>query len=106
MLLIIAARFHDLGKRRHVFQRILGNMGTDVLLAKSGKKKQPYGLEESFRHEFASLLDVQSESEFQELNSDMKEVVLHLITAHHGRGRPHFPAKKHSILNQTGKIFL
>jgi CRISPR-associated endonuclease/helicase Cas3 len=100
---ILAARFHDLGKRRPWFQRILGNMDTDILLAKSRPKKQSYQLEEDFRHEFASLLDAQSESEFPNLSDDMKDVVLHLITAHHGRGRPHFPTEEAFDPEPNGK---
>jgi CRISPR-associated endonuclease/helicase Cas3 len=100
---ILAARFHDLGKRRPRFQRILGNMDTDILLAKSSQKKQPYRLDEDFRHEFASLLDAQNESEFQNLSDDMKEVVLHLIAAHHGRGRPHFPMEEAFDPEPNGK---
>ncbi len=89
---VIAARFHDLGKRRALFQRIIGNMDGKTLLAKSGKKKQLHSLNESYRHEFVSLLDTQDESDFRSLDGDMQELVLHLIAAHHGRGRPHFPS--------------
>jgi CRISPR-associated endonuclease/helicase Cas3 len=92
--IVIAACFHDLGKRRSLFQRILGNTDSNLLLAKSGKKKQPYSLNENYRHEFASLLDVQEEPEFQKVGEDMKELVFHLIAAHHGRGRPHFPTEE------------
>jgi CRISPR-associated endonuclease/helicase Cas3 len=77
-----------------LFQRILGNPDSNPLLAKSGKKKQPYSLNENYRHEFASLIDVQRESEFQKFGEDMKELVFHLIAAHHGRGRPHFPTQE------------
>ena len=47
-------------------------------------------LSENYRHEFGSLLDVEAEAEFQRLGDEQKELVLHLIAAHHGRGRPHF----------------
>ena len=92
--IVVAARFHDSGKRRPLFQRIIGNVNTNTLLAKSGRKKQPYTLNKHFRHEFASLLDVQNESDFLEMSEDLKEVVLHLVAAHHGRGRPYFPAEE------------
>lgn len=92
--IILAAKFHDLGKRRPLFQAIIGNPQCIPLLAKSGRKKQLYSLNKNFRHEFASLLDVQNESDFLEMSEDMREVVLHLVAAHHGRGRPHFPAKE------------
>jgi CRISPR-associated endonuclease/helicase Cas3 len=88
---ILAARFHDLGKKRALFQRILGNMNPDILLAKSGRRKNPFRLAGDYRHEFGSLLDVENEPEFQQLSDEMKELVRHLTAAHHGRGRPHFP---------------
>jgi CRISPR-associated endonuclease/helicase Cas3 len=40
------------------------------------------------------LLDATQNAEFQKLPEDMKDVVLHLIAAHHGRGRPHFSAEE------------
>ena len=92
--IILAAHFHDLGKRRALFQKIIANPEGVPLLAKSGRKKQLYSLNENYRHEFASLLDIQNKSEFLQLSEDMKEVILHLVAAHHGRGRPHFPAKE------------
>lgn len=88
-VLKLAARFHDHGKRRKLFQIVLGNPNyPQVVLAKSGKKGGR--VEERYRHEFGSLLDVQEELEFQRLTDDEKDLVLHLIATHHGRGRPHF----------------
>jgi CRISPR-associated endonuclease/helicase Cas3 len=83
-----AARFHDHGKKRKSFQRVLGNLNPNVWLAKSGKKKGR--MPESYRHEFGSLLDVMSEPEFQRLSPVQQDLVLHLIASHHGRARPHF----------------
>jgi CRISPR-associated endonuclease/helicase Cas3 len=45
-----------------------------------------------YRHEFGSLLDVLEEPEFKRLPGDVQDLALHLIAAHHGRARPHFPA--------------
>ena len=45
----------------------------------------------TYRHEFGSLLDLEDNDELLDLNQDQKDLVLHLIAAHHGRGRPHFP---------------
>ena len=90
--IILAAKFHDLGKRRASFQRVLGNF--DPLkppLAKSGPGNLRNRLKEDYRHEFGSLNDVQSETEFTRLSEDEKDLVLHLIAVHHGFGRPHFP---------------
>ncbi|HEY7327595.1 MAG TPA: type I-U CRISPR-associated helicase/endonuclease Cas3 [Gemmataceae bacterium] len=95
--LILAARCHDRGKLRDVWQRGIGNDHyPERRFAKSGllpdgSRLRPRQLNDAYRHEFGSLLDVSDESEFQQLNNDMKDLVLHLIAAHHGRGRPHFP---------------
>ena len=87
--IIVAARLHDHGKRRERFQVTLGNREyPDVLLAKAGRNGAR--LLEPFRHEFASLLDAQEDAAFQALEGDMQDLVLHMIAAHHGRGRPHF----------------
>ena len=86
----LAAKFHDLGKKRMLWQRSIGNPNPLNWLAKSGKGMKPLEITD-FRHEFASLLDVQMEPEFRNLSGAMKDLVLHLIAAHHGRGRPHFP---------------
>jgi CRISPR-associated endonuclease/helicase Cas3 len=37
------------------------------------------------------LLDITAETEFLDQPQDVQELALHLIAAHHGRGRPHFP---------------
>jgi CRISPR-associated endonuclease/helicase Cas3 len=88
---ILAARFHDLGKRRLYWQRGIGNMDATRWLAKAGPELRPRLLAEPYRHEFGSLLDAEKEQAFRALPPDEKDLVLHLIAAHHGRGRPHFP---------------
>jgi CRISPR-associated endonuclease/helicase Cas3 len=93
--IILAARWHDLGKQRKQFQTVLGNLSyPDIVLAKSGKRGGR--VPELYRHEFGSLVDVLDEyrAELHKLSPNMQEVVLHLIAAHHGYGRPHFPADR------------
>ena len=89
--IIAAAQLHDHGKRRRQFQTVLSNRRyPDVILAKSGKKGGR--IAETYRHEFGSLLEVTNQPEFIALaDPDMKDLLLHLIAAHHGRARPHFP---------------
>ncbi|HEU0142091.1 MAG TPA: type I-U CRISPR-associated helicase/endonuclease Cas3 [Bryobacteraceae bacterium] len=86
---ILAAKLHDHGKRWERFQITLGNLDyPNVLLAKSGPRGAR--LSEPFRHEFASVLDAQADPELNRLTGELKDMVLHLIAAHHGRARPHF----------------
>lgn len=89
----IAAKCHDLGKRRKVFQTVLGNRAYPaVTLAKSGQKGGR--IAETYRHEFGSLIDTANPDlapGFAGLSEDLKAFVLHVIATHHGRGRPHFP---------------
>jgi CRISPR-associated endonuclease/helicase Cas3 len=85
----LAARWHDRGKARAVWQRSIGN--TDYpkkVLAKSGGKGMSTVDLGHYRHEFGSL--VEAEAEFRD--NPEGDLSLHLIAAHHGRGRPHFPA--------------
>ena len=47
---------------------------------------------EYYRHEFGSLNDAEGKAEFAALSDAERDIVLHIIAAHHGRARPHFPA--------------
>ncbi|NLX54154.1 MAG: type I-U CRISPR-associated helicase/endonuclease Cas3 [Planctomycetaceae bacterium] len=92
--LVVAAKLHDLGKQRIVWQRSIGNPDPTDWHAKSGRDWTLLEIT-SYRHEFGSLLDIIHSghagcAEFDELDDDGKDLVLHLIAAHHGRGRPHF----------------
>lgn len=103
---ILAAWCHDLGKRRERWQHSLGNDDyPDEVYAKSGSRngrpalRPREFLRDHYRHEFGSVLDVlkgkhQLHAEFMVLNPDMRDLVLHLIVAHHGRSRPHFPLEE------------
>ena len=86
----LAAKYHDLGKKRILWQRSIGNPNPANLLGKSSNKMKSRDIT-AYRHEFGSLLDALNEKEFIALNDEMKDLVLHLIATHHGRGRPHFP---------------
>ncbi len=82
--IVTAAQFHDHGKKRELFQQILGNNRyPQRWLAKSGQRSTT--LPETYRHEFGSLLEAE-----KELTGEHRDLILHLIAAHHGRARPHF----------------
>lgn len=91
----LAGEWHDRGKARRVWQRAIGNhaftpadpLGT--ALAKSGKSESAEALG-GFRHELASLLDAEADAAVTAHAE--ADLILHLIAAHHGRGRPWFPA--------------
>lgn len=95
---ILSARHHDRGKGRKVWQRGLGNTGYDPdkpgsAWAKSGHGRPPEVLS-PYRHEFGSLLDLLTDSQFQAQPAEVQDLVLHLVGAHHGRARPHFPTRE------------
>jgi CRISPR-associated endonuclease/helicase Cas3 len=86
----LAAKWHDLGKDRPLWQGSIGNRDPSRPLAKSKGRMGSVDLS-SYRHEFGSLLDLRKLPEFAAQPDDVKELVLHLVAAHHGRARPHFP---------------
>jgi CRISPR-associated endonuclease/helicase Cas3 len=88
---IFAARYHDAGKDREVWQRSIWNSDFSHPLAKSGNRRPLRDLG-SYRHEFGSLLDAVTCPEWRALDLDAQDLALHLKVAHHGRARPHFPA--------------
>lgn len=96
----IAARYHDDGKKRLLFQSMLGNRkAPNVWWAKSGRRSG-VRLEGNYRHEFGSLSELPTAEELR-ITEDERELVLHLIAAHHGRARPHFPAEEVFDPNQS-----
>ncbi len=98
--IVLAAELHDVGKRRDIWQRSIGNPDPTDWYAKPGKpadgpRWRPRNLS-GYRHEFGSLLDMlHSNDELADklagLSKEMCDVVLHLVAVHHGYARPHFP---------------
>lgn len=89
----VAAQLHDLGKRREVWQRSIGNPKPKEWFAKSGKSWVAREITD-YRHEFGSLLDAAEHADFLALKDEWKAFVLHVIATHHGYGRPHFPSDR------------
>ena len=82
--IIIASKYHDVGKRRKHWQDCMHVKG-DTALAKTGHKKNPLNMG-GFRHELASIIDVKDSID----DHAEKDLILHLIAAHHGWARPCF----------------
>lgn len=91
----LAGRLHDLGKGRDWWQQYANNPRPSSpaepydLIAKNRRYRDARSLR-GYRHEFGSLHDAEADHEIQSLDSDSRDLVLHLIAAHHGWARPHF----------------
>jgi CRISPR-associated endonuclease/helicase Cas3 len=86
---LFAASLHDCGKADPRWQQAIGNADPAVRFAKSIGKGFKWTVLDGYRHEFGSLYDAVARLDEVPAN-DMQELALHLIAAHHGRGRPHF----------------
>ena len=84
----LAATWHDRGKDRDIWQRAAGWKRGEDPLGKSGGSMRP--IPGGYRHEFGSLSEFMNAQEGK-IAGDVSDLVMHLIAAHHGRGRPHFP---------------
>ncbi len=100
----LAAEWHDLGKNRNLWQRSIGNLGTEVF-AKSGPEMTPRNITR-YRHEFGSLIDIRFRKEFVALPREQQDLILHLVAAHHGRARPHFPLEESFDPEHTDSVAL
>ena len=83
-----AGRWHDRGKARRVWQRAAGAPTDGPPLAKSTKGRLRSWMLRGYRHEFGSLVEAEREIP---VDAPDRDLVLHLIAAHHGWARPGFP---------------
>ena len=104
--LLAAGKWHDMGKDRRPWQQGIGNTAYDpskpeTILAKSGASMRSRNLAENYRHEFGSIhtvmacnAGVQAAAILDPFSEIERDIILHLIAAHHGRARPHFPIEE------------
>jgi CRISPR-associated endonuclease/helicase Cas3 len=92
--LVLAARLHDLGKADPRFQAQLGASGPALYAKGSAQRGRPM-LEErdGERHEAYSVAAALKVPKLLDAAHD-RDLVLHLIGAHHGFGRPFMPVRK------------
>ena len=81
--LVTAARLHDDGKAAQRWQNAMNAPDEGRPYAKTAGRGNPRLLE-GYRHEFGSLL----KAEVQDLPNGTRDLILHLIAAHHGYARP------------------
>ena len=89
--LLAAAKYHDSGKARPLWQRAMRAPLTGGPYAKTTGRGAPAQLMLSggtYRHEFGSLRDAEAAPDIQALPDAARDIALHLIAAHHGNARP------------------
>lgn len=86
--LLCAARWHDRGKDRKRWQFYACNESGVEPLAKSNRYRDPRRALGGYRHEFGSVLEANVVEELS--GHPERDLILHLIAAHHGWARPHF----------------
>lgn len=85
---------HDDGKGSRLWQRAAGNRGNEPV-AKSPRAQFRPGVLGGYRHEFGSLGRAERDLPVGEEPHDLyRDLVLHLIAAHHGHARPGFPERR------------
>ncbi len=85
-VLAVAARLHDEGKRSPRWQRAFHAPRDGVYAKTEGPINQD--LLDGYRHELGSVLRVEYDPRLCRLSEGRRDLVLHLIGAHHGFARP------------------
>ena len=82
-----AGRLHDEGKKAARWQAAFN---ADTQGGPYAKTRGPINFRrlDGYRHEFGSLPFVEADPAFQAMSDDLKDLVLHMVAAHHGRARP------------------
>lgn len=110
MALALAAQHHDLGKGWDYadgrWQKAVGNTDADEAWAKTFNNVPNWRLLDGYRHEFGSLLAALKSEAVQQPDEQTRDLALHLVATHHGRGRSHFDlsAMKTPLDNLPGEL--
>ncbi len=84
----LAARWHDSGKEREIWQRAVNRKPDETPVGKSGGSMRR--ISGGYRHEFGSMREF-ADAHNSKIADEVFDLAIHLISVHHGRGRPHFP---------------
>jgi len=87
--LVSAAIRHDDGKDRQIWQHYACNVDFEPL-AKSERYRH-WRVLGGYRHELGSILEAMRDDSL--LRAEEPELILHVVAAHHGHARPHFPER-------------
>ena len=91
--LAVAAQMHDEGKKASRWQRAFKAARDANAYGLSGPLAKTRGpidqaILDGYRHEFGSLPWVERSAAFRALADDWRDLVMHLVAAHHGQARP------------------
>ena len=95
------SQIHDIGKEEKHWQQCMHVAEEDMPLAKTGKRIKPLPMG-GFRHELASVIKCSTEKEISEHKE--RDLILHLIAAHHGWARPCFRPNALIKEDSTGEL--
>lgn len=93
-VLALAARLHDEGKRAPHWQQAFGVSNADLRAGRHYGKtthRPDLFILSDYRHEFGSLPRAAADPRVRALPDDLRDLLLHLIAAHHGHARPILP---------------
>ncbi len=79
--------YTDRGKAAERWQRAFNAPTDNGPYAKTSGPVNTHLLD-GYRHELGSLAHAEKDEQFPTLSQDLQELVLHLISAHHGQARP------------------
>jgi CRISPR-associated endonuclease/helicase Cas3 len=85
-MLAVAARLHDEGKRAKRWQSAFRAPSSEAYAKTLGPVN--VALLDGYRHELGSLPVAEGDAGFLKLSTDLQDLALHLIAAHHGFARP------------------
>jgi CRISPR-associated endonuclease/helicase Cas3 len=99
-LLFTSGQYHDPGKDHDKWQRVMGNTpswradkGYNEAVRIAKPVVENPGNAGGYRHEWGSLWKIKDDPEKTGTDMFFRDLLLHLIVAHHGRFRPSMPEK-------------